>query len=75
MSRPDEATGKLDRRDERLQSGDDIGGAIRNFIERVRAGDLGSLPVIIGLVVICSVFTAINPLFLSPNNLVNLLFD
>ena len=83
MSRPDDTAGSaklergaaLDRRDERLQAGDDIGGAIRNFIERVRAGDLGSLPVIVGLIVICSVFTAINPLFLSPNNLVNLLFD
>src|SRR4051794_32936041 len=65
----------LDRRDERLQSGDDLAGAIRNFVDRVRSGDLGSLPVIVGLVLICSVFTAINPLFLSPNNLVNLLFD
>src|SRR6202034_2934997 len=35
----------------------------------------GSLPVVVGLAVIWSVFTALNPLFLSSNNLVNLLFD
>jgi D-xylose transport system permease protein len=65
----------LDRRDERLRSSETIGEATKAFVDRVRAGDLGSLPVVVGLVVICSVFTAINPLFLSPNNLVNLLFD
>jgi D-xylose transport system permease protein len=33
------------------------------------------LPVAVGLVVISIVFTALNPVFLAPNNLVNLLFD
>ena len=41
----------------------------------VRSGDLGMLPVIVGLVLIWTVFSALNPIFLSPNNLVNLLFD
>jgi D-xylose transport system permease protein len=33
------------------------------------------LPVAVGLVVISAVFTALNPVYLAPNNLVNLLFD
>ena len=45
------------------------------FVERVRSGDLGSLPVIAGLVIIWTVFTSLNPVFLSADNLVNLLFD
>ncbi|MEO7338300.1 MAG: sugar ABC transporter permease, partial [Caldimonas sp.] len=36
---------------------------------------LGALPVIVGLVVIWTVFTSLNPIFLSADNLVNLLFD
>jgi D-xylose transport system permease protein len=41
----------------------------------VRSGDLGSLPVVIGLAIIWTVFEVLNPIFLSPNNLVNMLFD
>jgi D-xylose transport system permease protein len=68
-------TAALDRRDQRLRQDEGLADTFRGFIERVRAGNLGSLPVVIGLIVICTVFTIINPLFLSPNNLVNLLFD
>src|SRR5690606_4232417 len=50
-------------------------GLLRGFFDRVRAGDLGMLPVVVGLVVISIVFSSLNPLFLAPNNLVNLLFD
>ena len=52
-----------------------VGGAVRAFLDRVRSGDLGSLPVVVGLVIIWTVFSSLNPIFLSPNNLVNLLFD
>ena len=52
-----------------------IGGAIRAFFDRVRSGDLGSLPVVVGLAIIWTVFQTLNPVFLSPSNLVNLLFD
>ena len=45
------------------------------FVDRVRSGDLGSLPVIVGLVIIWTVFQRLNPIFLSARNLVNLLFD
>ncbi len=65
----------LDRSDERVSHADGIGGTIRAFISRVRSGDLGMLPVAIGLIVISTVFSILNPIFLAPNNLVNLLFD
>jgi D-xylose transport system permease protein len=65
----------IDRSDERVRHEDSIGGAIRAFFGRIRSGDLGMLPVAVGLVVISIVFTSLNPLFLQPNNLVNLLFD
>jgi D-xylose transport system permease protein len=65
----------LDRSDVRVKHATGIGGAVAAFVERVRSGDLGSLPVIAGLIIIWTVFTCLNPVFLSANNLVNLLFD
>jgi len=70
-----QAATMLDRRDERVKHADGIGDTIRAFLDRVRAGDLGSLPVVIGLAIIWTVFQSLNPVFLAPNNLVNLLFD
>ena len=65
----------LDRGDERVRHDAGIRGAISGFRDRVRSGDLGSLPVVVGLVIIWTVFEGLNPIFLSSNNLVNLLFD
>ena len=65
----------LDRSDSRVTHATGVGGAIRAFLDQVRAGDLGSLPVVVGLVIIWTVFSSLNPIFLSANNLVNLLFD
>jgi D-xylose transport system permease protein len=65
----------LDRGDERVRHDDSLAGMAKGFIDRVSAGDLGMLPVAVGLVVISVVFSALNPIFLAPNNLVNLLFD
>lgn len=70
MSQP-----QLDRADARVTHATGLSGTVRAFIDRVKAGDLGSLPVVVGLAIIWTVFTALNPIFLSPNNLVNLLFD
>jgi len=42
------------------------------FTTRLRDGELGSLPVVIGLVVIAVLFQVLNPRFLAPGNLVNL---
>src|ERR1700692_2037974 len=66
---------RLARSDSRVKHAKGISGAVGAFVERVRSGDLGSLPVIAGLVIIWTVFTSLNPVFLSANNLVNLLFD
>src|SRR5690606_35880784 len=65
----------LDQQDVRLKREQGLAGTIRAFWVRVRTGDLGSLPVVVGLVIICSIFQYLNPVFLSSNNLVNLLFD
>lgn len=47
-------------------------GYVTRFVLRVRSGDLGALPVVVGLAVIWAVFYALNPVFLSSRNLVNL---
>jgi D-xylose transport system permease protein len=65
----------LDRRDERVKHAEGIGGSARAFWDRIRSGDLGSLPVVVGLAIIWTVFQSLNPVFLAPNNLINLLFD
>lgn len=65
----------LDRADVRVRHDAGVAGAIRSFLDRVRSGDLGSLPVVVGLAIIWTVFQTLNPVFLSSNNLVNLLFD
>jgi ABC-type xylose transport system permease subunit len=61
-----------DIRDERLIRHEGIGGAVRGFVQRVRGGDLGSLPVVIGLILIWAIFQILNPNFLSSRNLVDL---
>jgi D-xylose transport system permease protein len=61
--------------DERLTAPRGIGPAIRAATRRVRDGDLGMLPVVAGIVVIWTIFQALNPTFLSSTNLVNLSFD
>ena len=65
----------LDRSDVRVKHAAGVGESVSAFVDRVRSGDLGSLPVIVGLVIIWTVFTSLNPVFLSADNLVNLLFD
>jgi len=65
----------LDRSDVRVKHAQGLGGTVSAFLERIRSGDLGSLPVIVGLIIIWTVFTSLNPVFLSADNLVNLLFD
>jgi D-xylose transport system permease protein len=51
-------------------------GQVRTGVDalwrRVSSGDLGSLPVVIGLVLIWAVFDFLNPNFLTPRNLTNL---
>ena len=69
------ATKLLDRTDARVRDDSGLAGWTRALIDRVRSGDLGSLPVVVGLAIIWTVFQSLNPVFLSSNNLANLLFD
>ncbi|MBB4010147.1 sugar ABC transporter permease [Allorhizobium taibaishanense] len=75
MSNENKTPLALDRSDERVKHSVGLAGMLSAFIARVRSGDLGMLPVAVGLIVISTVFSILNPIFLAPNNLVNLLFD
>ncbi|WP_326653288.1 MULTISPECIES: ABC transporter permease subunit [unclassified Streptomyces] len=44
-------------------------GYISEFKRKLHAGDLGSIPVVIGLIIICAVFQSLNSNFLSAKNL------
>jgi D-xylose transport system permease protein len=58
--------------DDRMLSPGAARRAAAALVERVKGGDLGSLPVVIGLIVIWTAFQLLNPVFLSSRNLVNL---
>jgi ABC-type xylose transport system permease subunit len=49
-------------------------GAVRAYVDKLRAGDLGALPALLGIVVLGVLFTVLRPdTFLTPLNLANLL--
>ena len=58
--------------DERLSARVGLVGHWQGFADRIRRGDLGSLPVVAGLVIIFCVMFVLNDNFLSARNLVNL---
>lgn len=64
-----------DRQDERLRDRSGIRGGVSAVIDQIRGGDLGVLPVVLGLAVIWTIFQIMNPGFLSSANLVNLLME
>ncbi|MFI2779401.1 sugar ABC transporter permease [Streptomyces sp. ALB3] len=45
-----------------------LGGYLTEFKRKMRGGDLGSIPVVIGLIIICVVFQSLNSEFLSAKN-------
>ena len=61
-----------DLTDERLVQGAGIAGWLSSAKSRIKGGDLGSLPVVIGLVVISTVFYLQEPAFLSSRSLVTI---
>ncbi|GGP01041.1 sugar ABC transporter permease [Nonomuraea glycinis] len=69
------STMTTDRQDERLRGGTGLRGAFTGVLDRARAGDLGVIPVVVGLVVIWTVLQILNPIFLSSANLVNLTLE
>jgi D-xylose transport system permease protein len=48
-------------------------GAMKDYWSRVKAGDIGSLPAVLGLVVLCIAFGSMSNVFLTPGNFANLL--
>src|SRR4051812_1255492 len=48
---------------------------VRSYFQRLRAGDLGSLPILIGIVIIVVIFQSQNEHFLSARNFVNLILQ
>jgi D-xylose transport system permease protein len=52
-----------------------LGGYVRHWWERVRAGELGSLPIIVGLIVIGIVFGLLDDTFFVERNFTNLLLQ
>ena len=64
-----------DLQDERLQSRQGARGWAQTWVDRARGGELGTIPVIIGLAVIWAIMQALNPAFLSSQNLVNLTLE
>jgi D-xylose transport system permease protein len=52
---------------------DSLGEYARSFVKKVRNGDSGALPVVVGLAIIVAIFQSQNSKFLSTGNLVNLI--
>jgi D-xylose transport system permease protein len=72
---PEGSVSPSDLQDERLIRPTGLRENISAQIKRVRTGDLGSLPVVIGLIIICIIFQALNPVFLGADNLSDLLTE
>ena len=47
--------------------------AFKDYIVKVRGGETGSLPALLGLVILATIFALANPIFLKPINFANLL--
>jgi ABC-type xylose transport system permease subunit len=69
----DAPTAPSDLQDERLIRPTGVRDNFTAQVKRIRTGDLGSLPVIIGLVIIFVIFQILNSAFLGPQNLSDLL--
>ncbi len=52
-----------------------LSGSVVALRRRVSQGDLGVLPVIVGLILIWAIFQSLNPNFLTPRNLTNLVLQ
>lgn len=49
-----------------------LGSHFQSYLARLRGGDMGALPAILGLVVLCAFFSIIRPNFLTAGNFANL---
>jgi D-xylose transport system permease protein len=53
-------------------SREEFSAYVRGYVDNLRSGELGALPIILGLVVIAVIFQSLNSNFLTDRNLVNL---
>jgi D-xylose transport system permease protein len=56
-----------------LTASPSLGSYVRDYFDRVRGGDIGSLPAVLGLIVLVVIFSAMEPVFFSAINFNNLL--
>jgi D-xylose transport system permease protein len=63
----------IDLQDERLLQSQTPRVRARLLLRRLQGGEVGALPVVIGLVLIFAIFQSLNPFFLASGNLVDLL--
>jgi D-xylose transport system permease protein len=49
-----------------------VGTHARNYLSRLRGGDIGSLPAVLGLVVLCVIFSLARPTFFTTGNFANM---
>jgi D-xylose transport system permease protein len=71
-SAPSPAAGGFDN--DNRQAGS-IADSARDYVNRLRGGDMGSLPAILGLVVLVVIFASLNDRFLTTYNMANLVIQ
>ncbi len=56
-----------------LETGPSLKDAMGDYWSRIKSGDIGALPAVLGLVVLCGVFGSMSNVFLTSSNFANLL--
>ncbi len=56
-----------------LEAGPSLKDAMGDYWSRIKSGDIGSLPAVLGLIVLCGVFGSMSSVFLTNNNFANLI--
>ncbi len=69
VENPDAAPGRHRRRPRLLVREQGFKGYITEFKRKIKAGDLGAIPVVIGLAIIWIIFQSLNSNFLTAGNL------
>ncbi|WP_262849301.1 sugar ABC transporter permease [Mumia quercus] len=75
MNEPSSTTIARELEDQSVREQQDLRGLLSGTWGRIRSGDLGAFPVLVGLVIIAVIFQSLNSNFLSSANLVNLLLQ
>ncbi len=56
-----------------LENGPSLKDALGDYWSRIKSGDIGALPAVLGLVVLCGVFGVMSNVFLTSSNFANLI--